>query len=125
MPWKAGRCGKHEGERTGPEFLYKDFCGLWNVGNKRVQVLHAPDKQNEALFRFPALEAEDSIESGRVERVGAQAIDSLGRIDDNTARSYQTGSLNNAGLIGRKDRRPFHCQKRLPGRKRTDGGVCS
>ena len=107
----------------GPEGVDQDFRCPWNVSNKRVHVLPVPDEQDQPLLRFPALELEDTLESGRVERVCAEAVDGLRRIDDNAAPPDPIGCLNDARLTGRQDGRPIHCQNRLSGRKRVD--VCS
>ena len=122
---EVGRRGEHEGERPGPEGVDQDFGGPWNVSHKRVQILPAPDEQDQAFLRFPALEVKDTFESGPIKRVCAQAVDGLRRVDDNAARPDPVGSLNDARLVGREDGRPSHSQNRLPGRKRVDGGVRS
>ena len=105
---EVGRRGEHEGERPGPEGVDQDFGGPWNVSDKRVQVLPAPDEQDQAFLRFPALEVKDTFESGPIKRVCAQAVDGLRRVDDNAARPDPVGSLNDARLVGREDGRPSH-----------------
>ena len=81
---------RDDGQRSGPELTGQVTGALVEVGDPfgGLQIGDVGDQRVEAR---PALGLEDRRHGGRIGRVRAQAIDGLGRQDDQPARAQGAG----------------------------------
>jgi peptide/nickel transport system substrate-binding protein len=105
---------EHERKGARPEGFHQAACEIREAADTDPDGLAVGGDERQGHALRPALGLEDALDRGRLARVARQAVERLGRVDDQEAASQQLGAPGQGSRIGllRIHALPCRCHRR-------------
>jgi hypothetical protein len=98
---KAHGSVEHDGERAGPESVGEAIEIVGKIASENVGVVDGVDEQRKSLGFGASLDAEDFVDSGKVDGIGGESVERVGGYSNDRTAIQPTSGITDEARIRR------------------------